>query len=304
TVLRGELEATAQDPELDHQSVENIGSALEETERLSRIVDSLLAISRLDAGEAQMERKRLDLAELAVSTTEQMRLLADDRNIALNCYGNGRVEVEGDRARLEQVVVNLVDNAIKYTPEGGVVSVKVNTAGANAVMEVTDNGSGIPTKSLQHLFERFYRVDKARSRQMGGTGLGLAIVKSIVTAHGGQVTVESSEGSGSRFHVELPLISNSTLSRNDTPSIECLSQKKARRGSDPVEESHPVSKCIADLAQALPACARARHIAAIDQHRPGCRSGIDQLSLDSSREGTKDSSRRRNRLRANRLRPA
>lgn len=208
TVLRGELEAATQKPQITQswpELGETIGSALEETERLSRIVDSLLAISRLDAGEAQMERAKLDLAELTVSTTEQMRLLAEDRNITLNCEVVRNVEIEGDRARLKQVVVNLVDNAIKYTPEGGNVVVKVGATDDYAMVEVADDGSGIPAEAIPHLFERFYRVDRARSRQMGGTGLGLAIVKSIVTAHGGQVTVESTEGKGSRFRVELPL---------------------------------------------------------------------------------------------------
>ncbi|HZS07605.1 MAG TPA: heavy metal sensor histidine kinase [Blastocatellia bacterium] len=204
TVLRGELEAAAQKPQLNPEVGETIGSALEETERLSRIVESLLAISRLDAGEAQMEWVRFDLAELAAGTTEQMRLLAEDRNITLGCEAGGKVEIEGDRARLRQVVVNLVDNATRYTPAGGRVTVKVGMMDGNAVLEVEDNGVGIPAEALPHIFERFYRADKARSRQMGGTGLGLAIVKSIVTAHGGQVTVESTEGGGSRFRVELP----------------------------------------------------------------------------------------------------
>jgi heavy metal sensor kinase len=208
TVLRGELEAIAQRPRLDDEARGAVGSSLEETERLSRIVESLLAISRLDAGEAQMERARFDLAELAVTTTEQMRLLAEDKRVKLECRADGRVEVVGDRARLKQVVVNLVDNAIKYTPHGGAVGVVVNAKDGSAALLVEDNGVGVPADALPHLFERFYRVDKARSRQMGGAGLGLAIVKSIVAAHGGQVKVESAEGKGSRFIVELPLLKN------------------------------------------------------------------------------------------------
>jgi heavy metal sensor kinase len=204
TVLRGELEAFANRRQLDPEGRETIGSALEETERLSRIVESLLAISRLDAGEAQIEHTRLDLAELAISTTDQMRLLAEDKKITLKSEANGQVHIEGDRARLKQVIVNLVDNAIKYTPEGGTVLVKVNAMKGEGVLVVEDNGAGIPAEALPHIFERFYRVDKVRSRQMGGTGLGLAIVKSIVTAHGGRVTVESAE-TGSRFRVELPI---------------------------------------------------------------------------------------------------
>lgn len=205
TVLRGELEAATQRPQLSPELSETIGSALEETERLSRIVDSLLAISRLDAGETQMEWAKLDLAELVVNTTEQMRLMAEDRNITLSCRADGTVEIEGDRARLKQVVVNLLDNAIKYTPENGMVKVIVGVENNCAVVRFGDNGMGIPADALPHLFERFYRVDKARSRQMGGAGLGLAIVKSIVTAHGGEITVESEVRVGTTFTVTLPL---------------------------------------------------------------------------------------------------
>jgi signal transduction histidine kinase len=205
TVLRGELEAASGQPEVAPHLRETIESALEETERLSRIVESLMAISRLDAGEARMEHDVLDLAELAANTTEQMRLLAEDKEIALRCESEEPVGVEGDRARLKQVIVNLVDNAIKYTPAGGLVGVKVRASNGRAMLEVNDNGVGIPAEALPHIFERFYRVDKARSRQMGGAGLGLSIIKAIVTAHGGQVRVESVEGRGSRFLVELPV---------------------------------------------------------------------------------------------------
>src|SRR5262249_15458523 len=205
TSLRGELEAAVEQSQPTPELRETIGSALEEAERLSRIVESLMAISRLDAGEARMERDTLDLAELASSTTEQMRLLAEDKNIALRCESDEQVTVEGDRARLKQVIVNLVDNAIKYTPAGGLFGVKIRASNSHAVVEVNDNGVGIPPEGLPHIFERFYRVDKARSRQMGGAGLGLSIIKAIVTAHGGQVRVESVEGEGSRFLVELPI---------------------------------------------------------------------------------------------------
>lgn len=117
------------------------------------------------------------------------------------------------------MVVNLLDNAIKYTPEGGRVDVTVKTGGESAVLEVADSGVGIPQDDLPHIFERFYRADKARSRQMGGAGLGLAIVKSICATHGGQVKVESAESKGSRFRVELPLALNGAVGearRNDS----------------------------------------------------------------------------------------
>jgi heavy metal sensor kinase len=176
TILRGELEAIVQRPGLDPEVRETIGSTLEETERLAKIVENLLAISRLDAGEARMERAKFDLAELAKTTTEQMRLLAEDRGISLRCDASSSVEVEGDKFRIKQIVVNLLDNAIKYTRDGGAVEIKVTEFDKRAVLEVKDNGMGIPADALPHVFERFYRVDKARSRQMGGAGLGLSIV--------------------------------------------------------------------------------------------------------------------------------
>jgi heavy metal sensor kinase len=205
TVLRGELETLARRSDIPGDARETIESALEETERLAKIVESLLAIARLDAGEALMTRERVDLAELAANTVDQMRLLADDKRIALNCVAQSPAHVEGDPSRLKQIIVNLVDNAIKYTAEGGAVEIRVASRDGSALIEVEDSGIGIPPEALGHVFERFYRVDKARSRQMGGTGLGLSIVKSICKAHGGLISAESSDGRGSRFTVELPL---------------------------------------------------------------------------------------------------
>lgn len=215
TILRGELEAMAQRSNLDPDLRDAIGSTLEETERLSKIVESLLAISRLDAGEALVTRERFDLSQLVSGTADQMRLLAEDKQITLHCAAHPRVEVEGDPARLKQVVVNLVDNAIKYTTEGGKVNIAVQAVTGNAVLEVSDTGIGIPAEALPHVFERFYRVDRARSRPMGGAGLGLSIVKSICAAHEGRVSVESSEGKGSRFAVELPLANGQASLKED-----------------------------------------------------------------------------------------
>jgi heavy metal sensor kinase len=214
TVLQGELEAIAQKGQgLPEDVRDTIGSALEETQRLSKIVASLLAISRLEAGEARVQPVRLDFAELARTTTDQMKLLADEKRISLTSDGSEPVEVEADPSRLKQVVVNLLDNAIKYTPEGGNVSISVMRRDGHAVLEVADSGLGISADDLPHVFERFYRADKARSRQMGGTGLGLSIVRSICLAHGGQITVNSTEGRGSLFRVELPL---ATINRSQS----------------------------------------------------------------------------------------
>jgi len=205
TILRGELEELAQDRHLGPAPRERLGSLLEEVERLTKIVERLFALSRLDAGEAQAERVRFDLAEMATATAAQLALLAEDRRIALSWEAPAPVWVEGDRARLKQVVVNLLDNAIKYTPELGSVRLRVDAAEDRAVLEVDDTGIGIAAEALPHVFDRFYRADKARSRSPDGAGLGLAIVKSICSAHHGEVDAFSVVGKGSRFRVRLPL---------------------------------------------------------------------------------------------------
>jgi heavy metal sensor kinase len=205
TIIRGELESIMEHPAPAAETREMAASILEEVERLARIVEGLFAISRLDAGEAQSERVPFDLAKLAAGTAGQMCLLAEDKGITLTCDTPEVVGVEGDRSRLKQVVVNLLDNAIKYTPGGGKVKLSVRAVDGKAVLEVEDNGIGIPAEARPLIFERFFRVDKARSRDLGGAGLGLSIVKSICAAHGGGVEVQSVEGAGSRFKIELPL---------------------------------------------------------------------------------------------------
>jgi heavy metal sensor kinase len=205
TVMRGELEGLAQDTHLRNETRESLGSVLEEVERLREIVEGLLALSRLDVGEPPAEWARFDLAALAASTAEQMSLLAEDKNLTVTCESSGEVTVEADRARIKQVVVNLLDNAIKYTPRGGRIGLRVAREDGYAVLDVTDNGIGIPAAAVARVFNRFYRVDESRSREQGGAGLGLAIVKSICAAHGAQVEVMSTPGKGSRFRVRQPL---------------------------------------------------------------------------------------------------
>lgn len=205
TVMRGELESLAQDVMLKPETRESLGSVLEEVGRLAEIVEGLFALSRLDAGEAPAEWVRFDLTELAVTTAEQMSLLAEDKRVSLTCTASGEVPVQGDRARLKQVVVNLLDNAIKYTASGGQVSLRVRREGTYAVLDVTDTGIGIPANALPHVFKRFFRVDGSRSREQGGAGLGLSIVKSICTAHGAVLEVSSASGRGSTFRVKQPL---------------------------------------------------------------------------------------------------
>jgi len=204
TIMRGELEALLSREDLSAKIRDALASLLEEVERLVRIVEGLFALSRLDTGEAQIERVKIDLARLAETTAEQMCLLAEEKNIALRCEARERAEVEGDRARLKQVVVNLLDNAIKYTPQNGAVSLTVRAQNGSALLEVADSGPGIPEAALPHVFERFYRADETHSRNVDGAGLGLSIVQSICAAHGGSVTIKNEPSGGCRVTVNLP----------------------------------------------------------------------------------------------------
>jgi heavy metal sensor kinase len=204
TIMRGELEALLKLDNLGEEEAQQIGSVLEEVDRLTAIVEGLLAISRLEAGETQLSKDPVDLSRLASTTVEQMVPLADEKSLTLVCEASPDVMVEANEVRLKQVVVNLLDNAIKYTPEGGRITVRATVEGAEAVLEVTDNGIGISAEALPHVFKRFYRSEQVQARRARGTGLGLSMVHSILEAHGGRVVVESREGEGSTFRVRLP----------------------------------------------------------------------------------------------------
>lgn len=205
TILCGELEELTNDSRLDARQRERTLSLLSEALRLSKIVEQLLMLSRLDAGEAIVEWQQFDLAELVRSTAEQMNLLAEDKNISIKGKTGEVVLIEGDRSRLKQVVVNLLDNAIKYTSPHGSITWSVRGLDKHAVLEISDTGMGIPSEAMPHIFDRFYRVDKARSADGESIGLGLAIVKSILSAHGGEVEAESRAGKGTCFRVRLPI---------------------------------------------------------------------------------------------------
>jgi heavy metal sensor kinase len=204
TVIHCELEAILRSRTLDTDLREALGSLLDEVVRLVRIVEGLFALSKLDAGQARCERVRFDLAKLAETTAEQMCLLAEEKHIQLTCETREPVEVEGDHSRLKQVIVNLLDNAIKYTPEGGRVSLSVRADKDNALLVVEDDGPGVAEASLPHLFKRFYRADEAHSRDVEGAGLGLSIVHSICTAHGGSISVSNRVPTGCLVAVQLP----------------------------------------------------------------------------------------------------
>jgi heavy metal sensor kinase len=204
TVIKGELQEIVAGDAIDGELRERIGSVLEEVARLEHLVSGLLVLSRLDAGDAKREWYDVDLAALSASTAEQMRLMAEDRGLQLQTSGLEPLVVRGDRGRLKQVVVNLLDNAIRFTPRGGVVTLRTFREGGDELLEVRDTGVGIPAAALPHVFERFYRVDEARSRDEGGAGLGLSIAESICAAHGARLEVDSEPGLGSRFRLRFP----------------------------------------------------------------------------------------------------
>jgi heavy metal sensor kinase len=204
TILRGELESLVDDPQTAEELRERLASLLEEAIHLSKIVEQLFTLTQLDCGNSCTDRTSFDLSELARTTADQMGLLAEDKKITLTCIASQPAFIVGDRSRIKQVIVNLLDNAIKYTPSEGKVQLRVDASDAHAILEVEDSGIGIPPEALPHVFERFYRVDKTRSTGAESAGLGLAIVKSICTAHGTEVSVTSIPQVGSRFTILLP----------------------------------------------------------------------------------------------------
>jgi signal transduction histidine kinase len=171
---------------------------------MGKMVEGLLAISRLETGEAVVNVSRFDLSQLVAATAEQIALLAEEKSITVRCQAPDPVEVTGDRFRLQQVIVNLLDNAIKYTPAGGHIELNTSAAGGDALLVVADDGPGIPPEALPHVFERFFRADSVRTHSVNGTGLGLSIVRSICLAHGGTVEAANRPGGGCRVAVRLP----------------------------------------------------------------------------------------------------
>jgi two-component system sensor histidine kinase CiaH len=182
---------------------EEAAEILAETDRLTALVDSLLALARGQITPAP--EHPLDLGALVSDSAESMQPLASDRKVALAIDASPGLEVEGDPDQLRRLVVILVDNALRYTPSGGRVTVDAHRSDGTAVVAVSDTGIGIPADALQHVFERFYRADEARNRASGGAGLGLSIAEQLVTAHGGRISAESAPGRGSTFTISLPL---------------------------------------------------------------------------------------------------
>ncbi len=202
-VLLGETIATAQEAAVRERLAERI---VREAERLGRIVDDLLDLSAIEA-DATPLRDPVPVREIVAEAVDRVRALAVAAGTSLDVADSSAgAAVAGDRRRLVGALVNLLENAVKYSERGSRVEVSVSASAGSVSIAVSDEGYGIPSRHLERIFERFYRVDRARSRDTGGTGLGLSIVRHTVRAHGGEVTVESREGEGSRFCVVLPAL--------------------------------------------------------------------------------------------------
>jgi signal transduction histidine kinase len=205
TIVRGELEALLADETVPEHAGSTLDSLIEETDRLTRIVEGLLALSRLDAGVRNVKHANFDLAELTATTTEQMCLLAVERNISVDINADEPVKMEGEDSRIKQVIVNLLDNAVKYTPEGGRIWVDVRAENERAILEVSDTGPGIREEAIPYVFDRFYRAENVRAGEVEGSGLGLSIVKAICIGHGGSVSASNLPSGGCRIRAEFPL---------------------------------------------------------------------------------------------------
>jgi len=180
-----------------------------ETDRMTRLVRDLLQLSRLEHKQEQMHKQGANLTELVKTAITKVMLQARGRNQQLNSIFDENI-VAGvfiDKDRIEQVLLNVLINAIKYTEDGGRIDIDLQLVKNEAYLTVKDNGIGIPPEDISRVFERFFRVDKARSRALGGTGLGLAISKQIIEEHDGKISVESKEGQGTKVTIMLPLVS-------------------------------------------------------------------------------------------------
>ncbi|MGN1408911.1 MAG: ATP-binding protein [Eubacteriales bacterium] len=208
TAIKGAVETVRMDPEIDAADRDYfLDMALSESDRMKRIVDDLLVLSRLDNKRTKWNIEKFDIRQSVRRLCDVMRsdLEAHRHRLTFGCDKN-LPEITADRQRIEQVVINIMSNAIKYTPDGGQIDIRITKSQRKSVLiSVADNGIGIPDEDISHLFERFYRVEKSRNQDAGGTGLGLAIAKELVEAHGGQITVESELGSGTNVTIELPI---------------------------------------------------------------------------------------------------
>lgn len=200
------LESLIYQPDMDKElRTEFMNDINSEIDRLSNVVSDLLTLVQMDSHNVKLTRENLSIAALVKENAHRLQPIADQKGQQIQLSLGDSCDIYADKSKLNQVIYNLMENAVKYTQAGGQIKVSLQRQGRDARLTVADNGPGIPKENLPHVFDRFYRVDKARSREKGGTGLGLSIVHQLVLLHGGTIRVESEEGKGASFIVELPL---------------------------------------------------------------------------------------------------
>ena len=204
TSIRGYLELLREDTKLSHEQLQFLETIDRSSQRLQNVVGDLLFVAQVEAGKLSLEQGVVDLNTIVADAVEVVRPTADAKSITIVASLDAAPEISGDRARLAQVLDNLVSNAVKFTPSGGTVTVKTLIRPGEIELIVSDTGMGIPADELPRLFERFFRAERATAAAIPGTGLGLAIVKTIVTGHGGRIRVESEDGAGTTFRIVLP----------------------------------------------------------------------------------------------------
>jgi heavy metal sensor kinase len=204
-VIRSIGESTVAQRRGSEEYQDAIGSMLEETDRMTRLVETLLRLSHADAGSIRLDRERLDLSDLAREVAGSLSILGEERNQRVVIDAPDALVVSVDRLILREAVTNILDNALKYSPVGATVTVRVRRTESEASIAISDEGPGIPAADRERIFDRFFRVDQARSRDGGGAGLGLAIAEWAVEMHAGQITVRDRPGGGSEFQIVLPL---------------------------------------------------------------------------------------------------
>jgi heavy metal sensor kinase len=215
TAIRSVGEVALQDQRSPEEYRDVIGSMLEEVDRLTRLAESLLALSRADTGHIHLQLEDIALVDLARDASSVVEVLAEEKQQRIDVEGDATLLVSVDRLILRQAIVNLLDNAIKYSPPGSQIRVRVGSGADELVfLEVVDQGNGIPSEHQPYVFDRFYRVDRARTREWGGAGLGLSITRWAVEAHGGELTVKSEEGHGTTFRVALSAAKHSSTSQS------------------------------------------------------------------------------------------
>ena len=200
-----DVEAGRGQPDASQARKESFASQIEEIDHLTRLIDQILTLARAEAGQIRLTVAPVDLGELASSLVGQLEPIADARAIELRCERSDPVVVQGDPSWLKRLLLNLLDNALKYTPADGRVTVRVWREGTAARIDVRDTGVGLSAGDAQQVFERFSRADPARSPSVEGAGLGLSLVQWIVAQHRGTVAVQSQPGEGSTFTVTLPI---------------------------------------------------------------------------------------------------